>query len=280
MQSRNETDPARVSALLTLLQDEDLKVASLAMEQFLGLGPVTEKTIAEFQEAQDPRLRGRIHQLSTILQRRNARKEFVDAIRQERICVWDGILQVTALYDPLAQLAPVRDGIADMVRLLRTTETTTPRIAALMRDQEFTVPEEDIMDVELFLVDRVFETRYGSAPLLCALAQHVAAQVGWTLTTVLHMGRFCLIDRDHLLLDPVEGWHISRLGGKDRIHPCGCRDVLLGILLQLFLIALVEGHLRDLYHFGDLLTALNGDTAEALPAPIGSESPPVSDPVA
>ena len=278
MQSRNEADPARVEALLTLLQDEDLKVASLAMEQFLNLGQVTEKTIAEFQEAQDPRLRCRIHQLSTILQRRNARKEFIDGIRQERISLWDGILQVTALYDPLAQLEPVHKGIAEMVRLLQSTEITTPRIAALMRDQEFTVPEEDILDVELFLVDQVFETRYGSAPLLCALAQHLAAQVEWSLTTVLHMGRFCLIDRDHLLLDPVEGWHISKLGGDDKIHPCGRRDVLLDVLLQLFLIALVEGHLRDLYHFGDLLTALNGFTVEDLPFPLGREKPPGSEP--
>ncbi|OGV83692.1 MAG: hypothetical protein A3K18_00035 [Lentisphaerae bacterium RIFOXYA12_64_32] len=248
------------------------------MEQFLNLGQVTEKTIAEFQEAQDPRLRCRIHQLSTILQRRNARKEFIDGIRQERISLWDGILQVTALYDPLAQLEPVHKGIAEMVRLLQSTEITTPRIAALMRDQEFTVPEEDILDVELFLVDQVFETRYGSAPLLCALAQHLAAQVEWSLTTVLHMGRFCLIDRDHLLLDPVEGWHISKLGGDDKIHPCGRRDVLLDVLLQLFLIALVEGHLRDLYHFGDLLTALNGFTVEDLPFPLGREKPPVSEP--
>jgi hypothetical protein len=49
-------------------------------------------------------------------------------------------------------------------------------------------------------------------------------------------------------------------------------DVLLSVLVQLFLIALVDGQLRDLYHFGDLLTALNNEDVDALPFPLGRSS--------
>jgi hypothetical protein len=38
-------DNERLNALLSLLQDENLKVASLAMEQFLKLGQLAEKTM-------------------------------------------------------------------------------------------------------------------------------------------------------------------------------------------------------------------------------------------
>ena len=82
----------RVSALLTLLQDEDLRIASLAMEQFLKLGRVAEETVAQFQEAGDPALRHRIHQLGSILARRRSRVHFIEAVANDEITLWEGIL--------------------------------------------------------------------------------------------------------------------------------------------------------------------------------------------
>lgn len=266
------TEPKHVSALLTLLQDEDLKIASLAMEEFLKLGQVMEETIAEHQEAQDPTLRQRIHQLSSILVRRRARLQFIEAMSNEQISLWDGACQINALYDPRSSPAAIAK-LAEEVTTesLRSEPVTTPRVAALMREQEFVVPDQDVLDVDLYLVQRVLETRYGSPALLCLLAQHAAAGMDWMFTIVLHGGRFCLIDRNNLLLDPTEGWHISKLKAADRIHPCARRDVLLGILSQLFLVALVNGQLRDLYHFGDLLTALNRTSLDVLPYPLGDK---------
>ena len=97
----------RVTALLTLLQDEDLKIASLAMEQFLKLGRVTDETIAEHQESQDPCLRHRIHQLSSILARRRERLAFIEAAGRENASPWEGILRINRLYDPRCELKTV-----------------------------------------------------------------------------------------------------------------------------------------------------------------------------
>ena len=44
----------------------------------------------------------------------------------------------------------------------------------------------------------------------------------------------------------------------------------MAILAQLFMVALIDGQLKDLHHFGTILTALNDVTLEALPYPLGS----------
>ena len=261
-----------MSALLTLLQDEDLKIASLAMEQLLKLGRVTDETIAEHQESHDPRLRHRIHQLSSIVTRRQQRVEFIKSASRESVSLWSGVLQVNRLYDPRCELGRVTGVLDEMFQRLRRAPTTTSRVAALMRDLQFVVPDDDLLDVDLFLIQRVMETRYGSPAILCALAQHVGHELGWGFTVVLHKGRYCLIDRHNLLVDPAQGWRIQKLKASERIHPCSRKDVLLGVLAQLFLIALIEGQLRGLHYFGDLLTALDGGSMDVLPYPLGDDA--------
>ena len=271
----NNSDSQSLPALLTLLQDDDIKVASLAMEQFLNLG-LAEAAIAEFQEDHDPKLRQRIHQLSGILRRRRAREEFLAGVEQERFTLWDGVIQINCLYDPQCQADQVTEFIQTLASGISSDAATAAKIAALMREQEFTVPEEDLLDVDLYLVERVLETKYGSPALLCAIAQQAGQEAGWSSTIVLYEGRFCLIDRHNLLLDPAEGWHVLKLTGDLKFHPCSRKDLWLGILSQLFMVSLVEGHLRDLYHFGDLLAALNhASTGEALPYPLGKNPNPI-----
>ncbi len=260
---------AKLSALITLLQDENIKVASLAMEQFLKMGTAMNKAIAEYQEDSNPRLRSRIHQLSSILARRRARREFVAGVKNETISLWEGILRINTLYDLHCSRRVVDDAVEEMVALLKQEVNDTPHLAAFMRDREFAVPEEDLLDVDLYLMDGVVQTKYGAPVLLCALAQHLGQAVGWVSTIVLYEGRFCLLDSHHLLVDPTSGWHVAKLSASDKFHPCARKDVWLGILSQLFLVALVEGQLRDLYHFGDLLTALEKRDLDMLPYPVG-----------
>jgi len=264
---RNKTT---IQALLTLLQDDDIKVASLAMEQFLELGEVTDQMIGELQEAQDPQLRSRIHQLSTILARRRARQEFIGNIKNEGFGLWQGVLQINALYDSQFNLTMVEQTMTDLAAAIKKHAVSSPAIAAFMREQEFWVPEEASLDVDLYLIEPVLETKYGSPALLCALGTQLGQLSDWSFTVVLYEGRFCLIDRDNMLLDPSNGWHISKMEASEKIHPCAPRDVWMGILSQLFLVALLEGQLRDLYHFGDLLAALNDSSTDTLPFPLGS----------
>lgn len=261
----------QLSALVTLLQDDNPQIASLAMEHLLSLGPVADETIAEYQESHDPQLRQRVHQLSSILARRRSRDAFIAALGQENLSLWDGIVQIHSLYEPIPPRETLEARVDEVAADLQSGETMTHQIADLMREKEFTVPSDDILDVDLFLVNRVLETRYGHAALLCVLAKRIASDAGWNATICLHGGRFCLIDRDHILLKPSEGWQYGKIGTEERIHPCSRKDVLMAILAQLFMVALIDGQLKDLHHFGTILTALNDQPLAALPYPLGTK---------
>ena len=265
-------DNKHLSALLTLLRDENPEVASLTMEHFLTLGKAVDRTIAEYQESHDPRLRRRMHQLSNIISRRQARERFIEALNLGKLSLWEGVVQIHSLYEPVPPRRELEHRVDELAASLGTGDTVTHQIADLMREAEFTVPAEEILDVDLFLVHRVLDTRYGHAALLCVLAKRLAARTDWKATVCLHQGRFCLIDKHHVLLDPSAGWRFSKQGEKDPIHPCSRKDVLLAILAQLFMVALVDGQLKDLHHFGTLLTGIGGHNLDALPYPLGSTS--------
>jgi hypothetical protein len=273
MNSARHVNNERITALLTLLQDDDVKIASLAMEQFLKLGHQADETIAEHQESQDPQLRQRIHQLSTIVLRRRMREEFVSALSDGTLSLWRGIVGITVLYDPTSNVEYVErecDALADKIA---KGDSGAAHVAKVMKDREVRVPSEEILDVDLYLIDRVLEAGSGSAVVLCALAQYAAGK-HWPATLVLRNGRFCLLDADHTLVEPTEGWRITKLGEDERVHPCSIKDALLAVLTQLFLVSLVDGSLRELYHFGSLLTALNRTELSVLPYPLGEGDRP------
>lgn len=264
----------KISALLELLRDENVRIASLAMEQMLKLGEGVRGTLAEYQEDQDPQLRGRIHQLGAVLARREARRQFTQAVHNESISLWNGVVRINTLYDPECSPDEIEDTIDEFMRAAPPPSPTAPAIASFMREFQFAFPEEDLLDIDLYLIERVLGTRYGAAPLLCALAMRIGEDIGWHATVVLHDGRFCLIDEDGFLLDPAHGWHMERLRRNNKLHPCSRKDVWLVVLAQIFAVALFEGNLRDLHHFADLLANLDGADIDGMPYPLGTQDAP------
>ena len=65
-----------VSALLSLLDDEDEQVALEAMAQLLERGDEAGAELAKFQDSSEPLLRRRVHQLEAALTLRRRRREF------------------------------------------------------------------------------------------------------------------------------------------------------------------------------------------------------------
>ncbi|MDT8391448.1 MAG: hypothetical protein RRC34_13170 [Lentisphaeria bacterium] len=265
-----KTSDKEFSALLSLLQDDDTKVASLAMEHFLKLGDLG-TAIAMYQDDGDSQVRKRMHQMSAILSRRNARKQFIEAVRENVPELWDGVCRVNILYDPQASLDKINRQARDLASGLPASGTGVKAVAAFMKDREFMVPNEDILDGELYMMDSVLETNFGSAAALCALASRVGELRGWESRPVLFEGRLCLLGHENILVDPGNDWKLRKLDADHKVHACAKKDVWMMFLSQLFLIALVDGQLRDLYHFGDLLTALNGGTVNDLPYPLGEK---------
>ncbi len=261
---------SHLRALLNLIQDDNLKVASLAMEEFLKQNSEqTEKMLAEHQEAADPRMRGRIHQLSSISNRRRQRIDFIRRVRSQDMGLWEGMCRINSLYDARASLRHVSKRIRGLrSEMLDSSPAGLPKIASIMREHDFTVPEGGDTDIELYLVESVLASSHGSDIILASLAQHIAEEAGWRGSIALHEGRFILVDNQCRLLDPAAGWQVSG-SEKEMLHPCSSQDLWLAVLTRLFSIALTEGHLRDIHHFGSLLAALNGGDISALPSPLG-----------
>lgn len=264
------TTDKEFDALLSLLQDEDAKVASLAMEQFLKLGDVSH-ALARFQEHGNSRIRHRIHQIGSIILRRKAKRQFTQAVDEDTPSLWQGVCEINQLYDPQSNIDKLNRQVRELASELPGIQVKAADVAALMKEKEFLVPDEDVLDGELYMMDSVMDTRYGSAVALAVLAGRLGELRDWEAAPVLFEGRLCLIEKEGVLLDPAGKWKVSLLKESDKLHTCAKADVWFMFLSQLFLVALVEGQLRDLYHFGDLLTALNGHNVDDLPYPLGAE---------
>jgi len=263
----------KVNALLNLLEDDNQRVVSLAMEQLLNIGSERDAIIAEYQEATNPSLRKRIHQLSSIINRRQKQKEFIHAIQHEKIPAWQGVIQLNQLYDktcnkPFIEISTNK--LAKKIKKQSKTITIT-NIATIMRSEEFSVPTEDNLNTELYLMDKILSSRYSSSICLCVLTRQISSLCNTDLVTVLYNGHYCLIDEHNLLLDPSAGWRISKLNNSENLHPCTDKDILLGILSQLFLSAVLDGQIQEIYYFSNLLSSLNNSTTATLPFPIGNK---------
>ncbi len=259
----------RIDALLNLLEDEDQQVSTLAMEQLLQLEHHADALIKEFQEAASPRLRTRIHQLGNILNLRRSRNAFIKNVAANNLSVWDGLLQINYQYNPRLSTSAIDAQLTGLERRL-PENLSTVRLCGFMRDEQFSFTGEDTLGADLFLLEDVLAQRVGSPIVLSVIAGHLGERAGWSSSIVLYRGKHCLIDSDSNLIEPAEGWNVTRLTRDDRLHPCGDRDVWLTVLCQLFLAAMLEGRLQAIHRVASILCELCGGEFKHLPYPLGS----------
>ncbi len=261
-------DKQKIYALLNLLEDEDSQVSTPAMEELLQFERDAEDLVKEFQEAANPRLRGRIHQLGNILNVRRRRHAFIQHAMSSSISLWDGMVQINYQYNP--RLNP--DQIASMADAL--FEALPPRVSTVglgtfMRNEDFSYTRKDTLGADLFLLEDVLAQRIGAPIVLCVIARHFGEKAGWNSSIVLYRGRHCLIDSNSNLIEPAEGWKVTRLTHADKLYPCGDRDIWLTVLSQLFLAAMLEDQLQAIHRVGIILAELCGGKFQDLPFPLG-----------
>jgi len=266
-----KSEQTKISALLNLLEDEDSQVSTLAMEQLLLLERGADDLLQEFQEAANPRLRGRIHQLGSILKIRRSRNAFIHEALNSTLSLWAGLLHINYQYNPRLNFESV-DGMLNELAARLPAKLTTVRLCAFLRDENFQYTQEDTLGSDLFLVEDVLVQRVGSPILLSVIAHCLGEKAGWHSSPVLYHGRHCLIDDSHgNLIEPADGWKITRYSRDDRLHPCGDRDIWLTVLCQLFLAAMLEGRLQAIHRVGAILARLCGAGTGSLPYPLGGQ---------
>ena len=247
-----------VSALLSLLDDEDEQVALEAMAQLLERGDEAGAELAEFQDSSDPLLRRRVHQLEAALTLRRRRREFsrrlampepeVAELLVELHLQWfDNDSQPEMLSRLEAFLAAGRSGgmrnLAD--------------VAAYMRKCGLTAERDTTLRPEDYCIGVVLCDRIGSTALLCQLGRELLRGVA-AVRVVRFMGEFALWDGKTLLL-PERDWRLVRSPAADELEPWDDRKVLKFAAAMLFSAAVNSDSFRYVLTIGQAVSGLPDD---------------------
>ncbi len=261
-------------ALVTLLFDEDPKVAIQAMETLISRGESLDEVLQIYQDSTDPHVRKRIHQISTVLSRRERKGNFINRVKSSKGSLIDGLIQLSVLGNPRLSESAVRRDFHTLVLLLSKKmegeSVTTEELVGFMRSNNFFVPETFALEEELLLTDIVLRYRLGSAVVLSSIACSIGIACGWKGSMTIYEGLFCLLDSDNQLINPTFSWKITE-AEPDRCFPCRNRDVWYNVLSQLFLTSLQDGSMQDIHLYGSLLTELFESDISQLPYPVGDE---------
>ena len=247
-----------VSALLSLLDDEDEQVALEAMAQLLERGDEAGAELAKFQDSSEPLLRRRVHQLEAALTLRRRRREFsrrlalpepeVAELLVELHLQWfDNDSQPEMLSRLEAFLAAGRSGgmrnLAD--------------VAAYMRKCGLTAERDTTLRPEDYCIGVVLYDRIGSTALLCQLGRELLRGVA-AVRVVRFMGEFALWDGNILLL-PERDWRLVRSPAADELEPWDDRKVLKFAAAMLFSAAVNSDSFRYVLTIGQAVSGLPDD---------------------
>ena len=259
------------TALLTLLLDDDHKIAIQAMEKLLEYNHDLDDFIKENQDTNNPRIRRRIHQMGSILNRRRRKDDFLESVATGGCSLLDGMIQLSLLNNPKLAEATVRKRFHQLAVKFSKLEPSSENLIEFMREENFFVPETFCLETDLLLLDTVLQYRLGSAITLCAIAKSLGDAFDWPTEIVVYEGLFCLLDQEKNLINPTFSWKLTPIDSVSRSFPCKNSDVWNNLLSQLFLGALQDGNMQGIHLFGSLMTTLSNSDIEKLPYPVGED---------
>ena len=259
----------KIDALINLLEDEDRNVSTEAMEQLLAFDQEVDAVVAEFQEAQNPILRNRIHQLGNILTFRRSRDTFIEKVGNLSLTLWEGIIEINHQFNPSMDANEIEGNLSELALKL-PPRLSIKDLAEFMRDEDFIYAAEDVFGVDLYLIEDVLIQRVAAPVLLSVVAMELAQRRQLKTHMVIFKGKHSLLDIENNLIKPSDNWSVTHFSQDTKLHFCGKKDIWLAILSQLFLASILEGRLLSIYRSGYILTRICGGDLRELPFPLGS----------
>jgi len=267
----------RLRQLLTLLDDPSPEAGTGVLAEILRYGDAVLPFLAEYQEADDPVLRKRVHQLESILTVRRRRKEFLANLKAGPADLTQGLIDVHLLWFDNDS----RPALEEMFQSFLEVAANNPirdieDLAKFMLRSGFCVPSAgELADPENYCIGTILEERVGSDILLCVLALLVGAEAGLELGLVRVMGRFAVMNVAGVMIVPGNNWQSERAGklrkGDFWNDP---RAVLKYASLMLFLYAVSSDSFRYVHTIGHSLVGLDDHMEmDFLPYPYGGKEP-------
>lgn len=263
---------SEIDALLKLLDDDDPQVTALVMENLLQRKNQLKSKLAELQESNNPKLRERIHQIESIITRKQRLQTFLNNLNKGKVSLWQDLIYINKLVDSALSKNDVQKQFKNLTDKVDTAELTCLDLCEFMREQGFMVPEEDVLDPDLYLIDAVLTCGLGSPLMSAIIAQKIAKEFHLELSIVLCKGKHFLLDPEDNLISPQNGWTFKKLKKGSKIYPCTQKDCIESMIAFLYLSAVTEGQLKLIYTFSKIIAILSNTTLEKLPYPIGKNT--------
>ena len=263
--------------LAGMLDDPNENVAAGVMAELLRHGEELLPVLSELQEADDPLLRKRVHELETIAALRRRRREYLHKLEAADFDLVQALIELHLLWfdrdnpEMLLEMMQTFMGVAANNNIKDIAE-----LGCFMARNNFAVPPEDEeLDVENYCIGPILDDRLGSGVMLCTLALIAGIGSGLELGMVRIAGHFAVVNRQGEMVSPDNGWivdRVSRLEQGDFWNDP--RSVLRYASLMLFLSAVSADNFRYVHIIAHALMGDDdNDVCDFLPYPYNGREP-------
>jgi hypothetical protein len=253
----------KVSALITLLEDENNEVSTTAMRELLTLNERNlSSVVMNLQESSNLKLRKRVHQIQSILKIRKNRKKLSDRLISNDPSLIKGLTEIHLLWYDRDNDESLKKQIRNFLNTSKLNGLNTiSKIATFMKKNNFTVAKNNELEPDSYCIGAILDTKIGSDILLCALANLIGDdEKGWAGRVVCKNKRFLLIDTKGNCTDPLT-WEVEKIDNPNSLKKQDIYNVgmlLRFVIYQLLLCAMCTASYRYVYTIGKCV----GDTID------------------
>lgn len=244
----------KIESLIKLLDDDNQQTASLIMAELLCHEEELDPVIMEFQEAEDPRMRRRIHQLQSVLKTRRNRRNFAKRLKSDDTDLFEGLSELHFLwYDNDFQKTITQYWDAIIENSKKYHPETIDKIGHFMRKYGFRTSSKDDIEADYYSLGITLEELIGADFILCVIAQKLAAHWGLKLEIIYLIGDFALIDDKGQVLFPKNFWKMLPQIKKGTYSVWSSKQILRMATSMLFTCATSTDSFRYIYSIGNVL---------------------------
>jgi len=259
-----------LKSLFRLLDDDSEQSASMAMASILERDKDghLDDVLRKLQEANDTRLRRRVHQLQSIMTLRRRRKVLAQSLESRKLSLLDGLIEMHMLWYDNDSIEAVRKEWSDFMEDSKSFRPSNlDRLAYFMRKKGFACPSKDDVEADFYCLGTVLEEFAAADFILCAVAKLAASAWGLELKITQLSGDFVLVDSTGHALHPANDWKIVEYPAKT-MREWDAQTILKLAASMLFVCAISTDSFRYVHTIGSCLAKTCGaEGIESLPYP-------------
>ncbi len=260
----------KLKILISLLDDEDQEVASIAMAELLKSKTDLTETLKTLQEDNNSYVRKRVHQLQGIISSRNHRNNISDMLKNKKTDLIKGLTELHILWYDRDTMETIMQYWRALVENCKKNHcTTTDQFAYFLRKYGFKVADKNEVDADFFSIGIILEDLIGADFILCSIAKSLAEKININLEIAYHIGNFILVDNKGTIISPQKDWAVDPIQLDKDIYEVWTTSRILKLAIsKLFLCAVSYDSIRYINTIGQTLAKSNDlDALDFLPYP-------------